>query len=252
VRPALEVADIFRRHGDAFRAAQNSRLSPDQRRVPAAIEVCRTAALNGHVEQCDDCGLVRIAYNSYRDRHCPKCQGLARAQWVANRRADLLPVPYFHVVFTVPAPIATIALQNNAVVHDILLKTAAETIRLISADPRYLGAESGMIAVLHIWGQTLTHHPHVIVSCRAAASRRTGDGSAVGPTSSGKYNSPTRCRAEGAQRDLTLTTRNSSEICYACGGRLGFHAADISIALSQAGCLIPVKAASCRSQALAG
>jgi hypothetical protein len=178
VRPALEVADIFRRHGDAFRAAQGSRLSPDQRRVMAAIEVCRTAALGGHVEQCDDCGLVRIAYNSCRDRHCPKCQGLARAQWVADRRADLLPVPYFHVVFTVPAPIAAVALQNKAAVYDILLKTAAETIRLISADPRYLGAESGMIAVLHTWGQTLTHHPHV--HCVVPGGGLTSDGRWVG------------------------------------------------------------------------
>src|SRR6266516_1960863 len=122
MRSALEVADIFRRHGQAFRATQSSRLSSEQRRVMAAIEVCRTAALGGHVEQCNDCGLVRIAYNSCRDRHCPKCQGLARAQWVADRRADLLPVPYFHVVFTVPAPIAAVALQNKAVVYDILLK----------------------------------------------------------------------------------------------------------------------------------
>jgi hypothetical protein len=160
MRPALEVADIFRRYGDAFRAAQGGRLSSDQRRVMAAIEACRTAALGGHVERCDDCGLVRIAYNSCRDRHCPKCQGLACAQWVADRRADLLPVPYFHVVFTVPAPVAAIALQNKAVVYDILLKAAAETIRVIGADPKHLGAETGMIAVLHTWGQTLTHHPH--------------------------------------------------------------------------------------------
>jgi Putative transposase/Transposase zinc-binding domain len=160
VRPGLEVADIFRRHGDAFRAAQSGRLSSDQRRVMAAIEACRTATLGGHVERCDDCGLVRIAYNSCRDRHCPKCQGLARAQWLADRQADLLPIAYFHVVFTVPAPIAAIALQNKAVVYDMLLKTAAETIRLISADPKHLGAETGMIAILHTWGQTLTHHPH--------------------------------------------------------------------------------------------
>lgn len=126
----------------------------------AAIEVCRTAALGGHVEQCDDCGLVRVAYNSCRDRHCPKCQGLARAQWVAQRRVDLLPVPYFHVVFTVPAPIAAIALQNKVVVYDIIFK-AAETIRVIAADPKYLGAETGMIAILHTWGQTLSHHPHI-------------------------------------------------------------------------------------------
>ncbi len=160
MRPVLEVADIFRRHGDAFRAAQGGRLLLDQRRVMAAIEACRTAALGGHVEQCDDCGMVRIAYNSCRDRHCPKCQGLARAEWLADRQADLLPVPYFHVVFTVPAPIAAIALQNKAVVYDILLKTAAETIRVIGADPKHLGGEIGMIAILHTWGQTLTHHPH--------------------------------------------------------------------------------------------
>ncbi|MGY2812014.1 hypothetical protein ACVIHF_008744 [Bradyrhizobium sp. USDA 4506] len=160
MRPVLEVADIFRRHGAAFRAAQSSRLSSDQRRVMAAIEACRTATLGGHVERCDDCGLVRVAYNSCRDRHCPKCQALARAQWLADRQADLLPVLYFHVVFTVPAPVAAIALQNKAVVYDILLKTAAETIRLISADPKHLGAETGMIAILHSWGQTLTHNPH--------------------------------------------------------------------------------------------
>ncbi len=160
MRPALEVADIFRRHGDAFRAAQGGRLLPDQRRVMAAIEACRTATLGGHVEQCDDCGMVRIAYNSCRDRHCPKCQGLARAQWLADRRSDLLPVPYFHVVFTVPAPIAALALQNKAVVYDILLKTAAETIRVIGADPKHLGGDTGMIAILHTWGQTLMHHPH--------------------------------------------------------------------------------------------
>jgi hypothetical protein len=160
MRPVLEVADIFRRHGAAFRIAQAHRLSSDQRRVMAAIEACRTAALGGHVEQCDDRGLVRVAYNSCRDRHCPKCQALARAQWLADRRADLLPVPYFHVVFTVPALVASIALQNKAVVYDILLKTAAETIRRIGADPKHLGAETGMIAILHSWGQTLTHHPH--------------------------------------------------------------------------------------------
>src|SRR3984957_14210793 len=160
MRPAMEVADIFRRHGGAFRAAPRGRLLPDQRRVMAAIEACRTATLGGHVEQCDDCGMVRIAYNSCRDRHCPKCQGLARAEWLAARPADLLRVPYFHVVFTVPAPIAAIALQNKAVVYDILLKAAAETIRIIAADPKHLGGETGMIAILHTWGQTLTHHPH--------------------------------------------------------------------------------------------
>jgi hypothetical protein len=126
----------------------------------AAIEACRTAALGGHVEQCEDCGETRVAYNSCRNRHCPKCQGLARAQWLADRRAELLPVPYFHVVFTMPAPLAAIALQNKALVYDTLFKAAAETIRVIGADPKHLGAETGMIAILHTWGQTLTHHPH--------------------------------------------------------------------------------------------
>jgi hypothetical protein len=160
MRPVLEVADIFHRHGEAFRVAQGGRLLPDQRRVMAAIEACRTATLGGHVEQCEDCGQVRIAYNSCRDRHCPKCQGLARAQWLSDRQADLLPVPYFHIVFTVPASVAAIALQNKAIVYDILLKVAAETIRRIAIDPRHLGAETGMVAILHTWGQTLTHHPH--------------------------------------------------------------------------------------------
>src|SRR5271169_4613875 len=149
MRGVLEVADVFRRHGAAYRDAHAGHLSGGQRRVMGAIEACRTATLGGHVEQCDDCGMVRIAYNSCRDRHCPKCQGLARAQWLADRQADLLPVPYFHVVFTVPAPIAAIALQNKAVVYDILLKTAAETIRVVGADPKHLGGETGMIAILH-------------------------------------------------------------------------------------------------------
>ena len=160
MRPALEVADIFRHHGDAYRAEQCNHLSNTHRRVMAAIEACRTAALGGHVEQCQDCGTRRIAYNSCRDRHCPKCQGLARLQWLADRQAELLPVPYFHVVFTMPAPLAAIALQNKAVVYDILFKAAAETVRTIAADPKHLGAEVGMIAVLHTWGQSLCQNPH--------------------------------------------------------------------------------------------
>ncbi len=174
MRSTLEVADIFRRHGDIFRAAQGNRLSLDQRKVMAAIEACRTSALGGHVERCEDCGETRIAYNSCRDRHCPKCQGLARLQWLADRRAELLPVAYFHVVFTVPAPIAAIALQNKALVYDILFKAAAETIRVIAADPKHLGAEIGMIAILHTWGQTLTHHPHV--HCIVPGGGLTPDG----------------------------------------------------------------------------
>ncbi|WP_448192993.1 IS91 family transposase [Azospirillum sp. sgz301742] len=161
MRPALEVADIFRQHGAAYRAAQADRLSRPQRRVMAAIEACRTATLGGHAEACAACGAPHIAYNSCRNRHCPKCQGLAQAQWLEDRRADLLPVPYFHVVFTVPAPVAELALRNKAVVYGILLRTAAEAVRAIAADSRHLGAEIGLIAVLHTWGQTLHHHPHV-------------------------------------------------------------------------------------------
>ena len=161
MRSALEVAEVFRRHGAAYRQAHAGHLSQCQRRVMAAIEACRTAALGGHVEQCDDCGQVRIAYNSCRNRHCPKCQGLARAEWLADRQAELLPVPYFHVVFTVPAPIAEIAFQNKTVVYGILFKAAAETLRLIAADPKHLGAAIGLVAVLHTWGQNLHHHPHL-------------------------------------------------------------------------------------------
>jgi hypothetical protein len=161
MRGALEVADVFRRHGAAYRDAHAGHLSDGQRRVMGAIEACRSATLGGHVEQCDGCGQIRIAYNSCRNRHCPKCQGLARAAWLADRRADLLPVPYFHVVFTMPAPIAEIAFQNKAVVYAILFTAAAETLRIIAADPKHLGAEVGLVAVLHTWGQNLHHHPHV-------------------------------------------------------------------------------------------
>lgn len=161
MRAHLEVADIFRRHGGAYRRAHAGHVGRDERRVMGAIEACRTAALGGHAERCVDCGLVRLAYNSCRNRHCPKCQGLARADWIEARRADLLPVEYFHVVFTMPADIAAIAFQNKSAVYAILFKAAAETVRAIAADPRHLGAEAGMIAVLHTWGQTLQHHPHV-------------------------------------------------------------------------------------------
>jgi hypothetical protein len=161
MRGALEVADVFRRHGAAYRQAHSGHLSLAQRRAMGAIEACRSAALGGHVEQCQACGEVRIAYNSCRNRACPKCQGLARAAWLADRQAELLPVPYFHVVFTVPAPIAQIAFQNQAVVYRILFKAAADTLRIIAADPKHLGADIGFLAVLHTWGQTLHHHPHV-------------------------------------------------------------------------------------------
>jgi hypothetical protein len=159
--PVLEVADIFRRHGEAFRQAHAGHLGGVERRIMGAITACRTAALGGHVEQCDDCGTTRIAYNSCRNRHCPKCQGLARLQWLAARQAELLAVPYFHVVFTLPAPVGAIAFQNKAAVYAILFRAAAETLATIAADPRHLGAQLGMTMVLHTWGQTLQHHPHV-------------------------------------------------------------------------------------------
>jgi putative transposase/transposase-like zinc-binding protein len=156
-----EVADVFRRHGDAYRRAHDGRLGRIERRVMSAIELCRTAALGGHTEACADCGLVRCAYNSCRNRHCPKCQGQARVEWLAARQVELLPAPYFHVVFTLPAPVAEIAFQNKETVYAILFRTAAETLRSIAADPKHLGAEIGLVAVLHTWGQNLHHHPHV-------------------------------------------------------------------------------------------
>ena len=162
MRPSgLELADIFRQLGPAYRRDHAAALSRGQRRVMSAIERCRTAALGGHVEQCDACGHQRIAFNSCRDRHCPKCQSLTRAQWLEDRRAELLPVQYFHVVFTLPQEIAAIAYQNKAVVYDLLFRATAETLRTIAADPRHLGAEIGFIAILHTWGQNLLHHPHL-------------------------------------------------------------------------------------------
>jgi hypothetical protein len=161
VRTSLEVADIFRAAGPAYRAAYAGHLSLHQLKVMSAIEHCRTAALGGHIEACDDCGHWRIAYNSCRNRHCPKCQGAAARTWLAEREADLLPVGYFHVVFTLPAEIGEIAWQNKAVVYDLLFQAASETMMTIAADPRHLGARIGITAVLHTWGSAMTHHPHV-------------------------------------------------------------------------------------------
>jgi len=161
VRTSLEVADIFRSAGPAYRAAHSGHLSLFQLKVMTAIENCRTAALGGHVETCEDCGHWRIAYNSCRNRHCPKCQGTAARTWLAEQEADLLPVGYFHVVFTLPAEIADIAYQNKAVVYDLLFKAASETMLTIAADRKYLGARIGITAVLHTWGSAMTHHPHV-------------------------------------------------------------------------------------------
>ena len=161
MRTSLEVADIFRAAGPLYRAAHAGHLSLHQLKIMSAVEQCRTAAMGGHVEACTDCGHWRIAYNSCRNRHCPKCQGAAARTWLADREADLLPVGYFHVVFTLPAEIGAIAFHNKAVVYDLLFKAAAETMLTIAADPRHLGARIGITAVLHTWGSALTHHPHV-------------------------------------------------------------------------------------------
>src|SRR5438046_1734093 len=160
-RPAVEVADIFRLRGPAWRASHAGHVSLGQLKVMSAIERCRTAALGGHVERCGACAHLRISYNSCRNRHCPKCQAIAAKEWLAARQAELLPVPYFHVVFTLPAPVAEIAFQNKAAVYAILFKAVAATLRTIAADPKHLGAEIGIVAVLHTWGQNLHHHPHL-------------------------------------------------------------------------------------------
>ena len=160
-RPVVEVADIFRDHGPAWRQANAGHVSLAQLKAMAAIERCRTAALGGHVARCEDCSHTLIAYNSCRNRHCPKCQGGAAKQWLAEREAELLPVPYYHVVFTLPAPIAAIAYQNKAVIYDLLFRASADAMLTIAADPKHLGARIGITAVLHTWGSAMTHHPHV-------------------------------------------------------------------------------------------
>src|ERR1700678_3827585 len=160
-RPKLEVADVFRRYGETYRDKHGASMSTAQRRVMTAIEVCRTAALGGQIVQCDQCGHQRICYRSCRNRHCPKCQSLARAEWIEHRQAELLKCEYFHVVFTVPDKIAAIAYQNKEVVYNILFQATAETLRTIAADPKHLGAEIGFFAVLHTWGSALLHHPHL-------------------------------------------------------------------------------------------
>lgn len=160
-RPALEVADIFRAHGAAWRDAQRGHLSLAQLKVMSAITQCRTEALGGHVLRCDGCGIEQVSYNSCRNRHCPKCQSSAATRWLDARQADLLPVEYFHVVFTLPAPIADVAYQNKAALYGLLFDIAAESLLRIAADPKHLGARIGATLVLHTWGSALTHHPHV-------------------------------------------------------------------------------------------
>jgi len=160
-RPTLEVADIFRRYGEAYRAVAGALLTTAQRRVMTAIERCRTAVLGGHLERCDACGHERPVYNSCANRHCPKCQSLARARWITRREAELLNVPYFHVVFTIPDTLAAIALRNKRTVYNLLFRATADTLRTIAADSKHLGAQIGFFAVLHTWGQQLVHHPHL-------------------------------------------------------------------------------------------
>jgi hypothetical protein len=161
VRTSIEVADVLRTAGPAYRLAHAGHLSLHQLKIMSAIEQCRTAAMGGHVEACEDCGHWRVAYNSCRNRHCPKCQGAAARTWLADREADLLPVGYFHVVFTLPAEVGAIAFHNKALIYDLLFRAAAETMQIIAADPKHLGARIGITAVLHTWGSALTHHPHI-------------------------------------------------------------------------------------------
>jgi hypothetical protein len=160
-RPVLEVADIFRDHGAAWRDANRGHVSLCQLKVMSAIESCRTAALGGHVARCEDCTHTTIAYNSCRNRHCPKCQAAAAREWLAAREAELLPVPYFHVVFTLSSEIGDLAYQNKAVIYDLLFKASSEAMLTIAADPKHLGARIGITSVLHSWGSAMTHHPHV-------------------------------------------------------------------------------------------
>jgi|TARA_B100001971_G_scaffold138990_1_gene128436 hypothetical protein len=174
-RHAVEVADIFRAHGPAWRRARAGHLSLGQLKVTSAIENCRTAVLGGHVARCEDCAHTHIAYNSCRNRHCPKCQGAAAKDWLAARQAELLPVAYYHVVFTLPAPIADIAHHNKAAIYAILFKAAAETLITIAADPKHLGARIGLTAVLHTWGSAMTHHPHL--HCIVPGGGLAADGS---------------------------------------------------------------------------
>ena len=192
MRASLEVADIFRAHGPAYRATHAGHLSLHQLKVMSAIEHCRTAVMGGHVEACQDCGHRQIAYNSCRNRHCPKCQGAAARAWLAERKADLLPVGYFHVVFTLPAEIADIAWQNKALLYDLLFRTASQTMLTIAADPRHLGARIGITAVLHSWGSALTHTSSPVVFTTVSTSARSASRSTARASSRWWATAPTR------------------------------------------------------------
>ena len=214
---ALEVADIFRRHGAEYRRTHGASLLPEQRRVMRAIEQCRTAALGGHVDACDACGHRVISYNSCRDRHCPKCQATARAQWVDAREADLLPVGYFHVVFTLPDPIAQLALQNKRVLYNLLFSCVWQTLREIGADPKHLGADIGVLAVLHTWGQTLLHHPHI--HCVVPGGGLSADGARWIPSRK-RFFLPVRVLARRFRTRFVVGLRQAFE-----QGELHFHGA---------------------------
>lgn len=180
MKRSIEVADIFRTFGEDYRRAYGSRMPERHRRVMHAIEVCRTAYLGGHVDVCDHCGSLRISYNSCRNRHCPKCQFLDKERWLEARKADLLPVPYFHVVFTLPEDLRPLALRNQKTVYSLLFKSASETLIELARDPQHLGAEIGFTAILHTWSQTLMDHPHL--HCVVAGGGLSGDGQTWIPT----------------------------------------------------------------------
>lgn len=184
-RPSLEVADIFRRHGPLWRDRHRGHISLRQLKAMSAIECCRSATLGGHVLHCDDCDHTQIAYNSCRNRHCPKCQGSSARQWLADRQAELLPVAYYHLVFTLPVRIGDIAFQNPALVYNLLFQATAETLRTIAADPKHLGAKIGFTAVLHTWGSAMTHHPHL--HCIVPGGGLSLDGSRWSPCKRGFF-----------------------------------------------------------------
>jgi Putative transposase/Transposase zinc-binding domain len=214
-RPRLEVADVVRDYGDAFLDRYGDALSPAQRRALRDIAACRTAALGGHVEECDHCGHQQIAYNSCRNRHCPKCQAAAAAEWMEARQAELLPVEYHHVVFTIPAALGPIALQNPREVYGLLFKATAETLQQIAADPKHLGAEIGFLAVLHTWGQNLQHHPHV--HCVVPGGGLSPDGSCWVPCRPGFF-LPVRVLSRVFRGKFLALIRSAFD-----QGKLSFH-----------------------------
>lgn len=168
MKQAVEVADIFRKYGSAFR--RQHRLSIAQLKAMQAIERCRTASLGGHVDACRKCGTVLVSYNSCRNRHCPKCQAIARERWLQARKEELLPVTYFHVVFTLPHHLNAVMQCNEALGYHLLFKAAAQTVKELAEDKKYLGATPGMMAILHTWGQNLMYHPHLHLAPLRASS----------------------------------------------------------------------------------